>query len=106
MPRDKDTIDAEARKWIKIVQRLDEDLAEEMSVMGTPELKGRVLQSQANLLENRRGREADGKLASAKARYDDLKAPYDDAKKFQTAIVNYGMLLLEERGAKLSDDDE
>jgi hypothetical protein len=91
----------EGDKHVKVIMKYDRDLVEAMQNMGNDELKGRVLQSQSNLLESERQRKADDKLRKAESTYKDKKGPYDDAKKLQTAITNYGMLLLEERGVSL-----
>lgn len=100
------SIEDEGQKYIKIIAKFDEELASNMVAMKTPELKQRVLQSQANLIENERAEIANDKLTKAKVKYDDLKGPYNDAKKFQTAIIKFGMLLLEKAGVSLSSEDK
>jgi hypothetical protein len=88
----------EADKWMTVIGNFDDELLTNMGSMSDAELKKRVLQSEVNLIENAREKVKDQKLKKAKKAYDDAKKPYDDAKKFQNAIVQYGMLLLEERG--------
>lgn len=91
----------EAMRWLKVIEENDEELVSTLENMTTAELKDRVIQSQVNLLESERKRKNDEALAKARARHDYLRGPYDDAKKLQTAIVQYGLLLLEERGVSL-----
>lgn len=98
-------LELEAEKWAKIIAKTDKDLVEALGNMPDDELKKRTLQAQRNLLENERQRKDDDALRGAKKRFDEKKAPYDDAKKFQTAILNLGSLLLEDKGVSLYDEE-
>lgn len=98
------SLNTEGDKWIRDISKFDRDLVENMENMSNDELKQRVLQSQMNLMESERSRKDDDALNKAKAKFDVLKGPYDDAKKLQTAVINYGILLLEERGVNLLDE--
>jgi hypothetical protein len=95
-----------ALKYARVINAFDDELVEIMENMDNDELKGRVLQSQQNLLTSELNRAEDDNLIRAKMKHDTLKKPYEDAKKFQTAIINYGILLLDERGASLSEEEE
>jgi hypothetical protein len=95
------SLNTEGDKWIKMIGKYDAELVDNMENMKNDELKTRVIQAQHNLLVSERSRAENISLSKAKARYDDLKEPYDDAKKLQTAIIQYGLLLLEERGDTL-----
>lgn len=99
------SVHTEGEKWIAAITKVDRELVEKMESMQNDELKQRVLQSSMSLIENDRKRVADLALHDAKVEYENRKGPYDDVKKFQNAIVQYGVLLLEERGVDLTGGD-
>lgn len=92
--------DAVAERLALTIDSFEQGLSSVIDNMDNDEIRKRIITSTANLLENERAQKDDDALARAKARYDTLKQPYADAKKFQGAIVKYAMLVLEERGAQ------
>lgn len=96
--------DAMARA-AKVIGQLAPGLLDELTELSNADLKKRALSAGHHLSLSERRRKTDKDLAEAKARYDAAKAPYDDAKKLQTAIQAYGMLLLETRGDPVTEAD-
>jgi hypothetical protein len=92
-------------KAIKTIAKFDESLIDEIESMGRDDLEARVLESERNLFENERSEKADVKLEKAKTAYDALKRPYAEAKKLQTAIIQYAMHLLDGGDARSGADD-
>jgi hypothetical protein len=97
------SLNTEGDKWIAKIMKYDREMPDNIENMDSEELKARVLQSQMNLLENDRNMKQDSKLSKAKMKAKELEKPYKEAKEFQEAIVQYGMLILEERGVPLSE---
>lgn len=97
------SLETEGDKWIAKIVKFDRDMPDTMENLDSDELKQRVLQSQRHLMENERKKAADRKLSAVTAQKKELEAPYKEVKDFQSAIVQYGMLLLEARGETLGE---
>jgi len=96
----------EMDKLLKTLRTYDPEIIQELESMDSAALKKRVLDSQQNLLASERRRKNDAVLDEANKEFKRLRAPYDDTRKFQGAIINYGVILLEGRGEPLGDANE
>lgn len=92
-------------KASKTINLLAPGLLDELTELSNADLKKRALAAGHHLSLSERRRKTDKALAEAKAAYDAAKAPYDDAKKLQSAVQAYGMLLLETRGDPITESD-
>lgn len=94
-----------ALKIIAKIEKLAPEIKQEMDEMNDVDLKRRVLDAEHNLFVSERNKKSDERLKEAKAEYDMLKEPYAETKKLQTAIIAYGMIALESRGADVGNGD-
>jgi hypothetical protein len=90
----------------KLIKKLPTGFVDEAARLGDAELKAAVIQSEVNIREVERERDADEKLQGAKALVKDLGGPYRDAVGAQRAKIAYLMHLMEERGTLPASDTE
>ena len=92
-------------KWAKVLKQVPEfkDIADAASA---DDLKKMVVTCEGNLYTIEKEMSEDVKLNSAKELVKEVAAPYNDAKKVQTAKIKYVMFLLEGKGVELGDKDE
>lgn len=91
------TTDAKVRKLLKI---LDESAVEELDAMDHDTLRTTIVRSEAHIRESEDARDACEPLQVAKATVKELKAPFDDAVKYQRAKQRYAAMRLEEQGVE------
>lgn len=71
---------------------------EELDRLDTEALEAKIVECQANLLENARLEKTDRDLNAVKMKKTELEAPYKEGKKRLTSMMEYCTLRLEERG--------
>jgi hypothetical protein len=83
---------------IKLLEKLPPGYAEDVAVYSDEDVRGELVQCEANIHQVETEKAADEKLAGAKAIVKDLSAPYRDAISAQRAKIKYLLALLMERG--------
>ena len=85
------SIQAKLHRLRKVIP---DGVPEELEAMDATGLKNRIVQCELNIHETEQAKEADTELAVLQERIKDMKAPYTDAKKVQTAIAQYASIQL------------
>lgn len=88
----------------KILKKLPTGFAEDVASFNTAQLKGVILQSEANIRTVEQEREADDRLRGAKEIVKDLAGPYRDAVTAQRAKIAYAFHVMEERGESITSE--
>lgn len=99
MPRKKgyDRSEDTAERLAKIRKKLRSE-ALELNELDVEALKAKIIECQANLVENQREMATDTDLKDAKERLANEMAPYKEAKERLTRVAEYCTLRLEELG--------
>ena len=92
-------------KWAKVIKEMPE-FKEMADAASTEDLKKMIVTCESNLYEVEKGKESDQKLNAAKESVKEWSAPYRDARKAQTAKIQYALYLLEGKGVDLSDTEK
>lgn len=93
--RDEDRIE----RMSKLRPKLPHDW-EDLDALDAKELEKKIVECEANLVENERERKLDRKLSAAKDKVNELNAPYKEAKTRLTFMMEYCTLRLEELGKR------
>lgn len=91
--------DERAERMSKLRPKIRHDW-EDLDKLDTKDLEKKIVECQANVVENEREKKTDRELSAAKAKVTELDAPYKEAKQRLSAIMEYCTLRLEERGAR------
>ena len=73
---------------------------EDLDALDTKDLQAKIVECEANYIENERERKFDKKLTAAKDKVTELSAPYKEAKNRLSQMMEYCTLRLEERGKR------
>jgi hypothetical protein len=95
MPYDRESERAEL--MAKIRPKIRHDF-EDLDAMGEKDLKQKIVECEANLMETSREEKTDKKLAAAKEKVKELVDPYKRGKERLTKMMEYATLRLEELG--------
>lgn len=101
-----DTITGLPKKWDDIIVKKMPDFKDTADAAGVDELKKIIVESEGNLFTINKEEEADIKLQGAKEMVKTLSEPHREAKKYQTAKIQYALLLLEGKGVNLDNKDD
>lgn len=85
-------------KLFKLRKILPVGMPEEFDAMDEEALRKRIVDSEANIHDTEQAQENDLELQNLKERVKEASASYKDAKKAQTAIVQYCTLMLRKQG--------
>lgn len=85
-------------KMNKLRKKLPPELVEELEQMDEADLRKRIVTSECNLHETQKAKEADKELNDLKYKVKEASAPFAEAKKLQTAIIQYATCVLDKQG--------
>lgn len=86
-------------KWKKVLEKTG--FMEEAEAMDEEDLKKTVYQCEGNIYTIEKSKKENAKLQAAREIAKEEAKPYSEAKKFQTAKINYCLYLLEGKGVDL-----
>lgn len=86
------------KKLKKLKKKLSQTLIEELDAMDEDQLRRRIVMSETNLHDTDQARQNDEDLVALKEKAKNAEAPYKETKAHQTAIIQYCVILLQQKG--------
>lgn len=80
------------------LRKIIKNQAEELDAMSTDELRTRIVTSEVAIHDVEQAKNRDDELHDLQERLKTVRAPYSDAKKYQSALAQYAACLLEKAG--------
>ena len=89
------------KKWDDMIKKMP-DFKDEADAASEEELRKIIVACEGNIFTVNKEQDADVKLGAAKEMVKELSASYREAKKVQTAKIQYALLCLESKGVDLT----